>query len=76
METMMERRIRHHIVNRCDGGSHYEENLLLLWKYKEQQFHDLFGNRTLYQAARLLLRVHRAKKRQGVNRGKRTENSA
>lgn len=58
----------HHILNRVNGGSNYDDNLLLLWRCKEQQFHDLFGERTLYQAARLLLRVHRAKVRQGLQR--------
>lgn len=54
----------HHIQNKVNGGASVEANLLLLWRQKERQFHDLFGERTLTQAAKLLLRVHRAKRRQ------------
>lgn len=57
-------RCKHHIVNRVNGGESYEHNLLTLWREKEETFHLLFGNRSLMQAAKLLLRVHRAKRRQ------------
>lgn len=57
-------RCRHHIVNRSMGGTNYDHNLLLLWKEKEETFHLLFGSRTLVGAAKLLLRVQRAKNRQ------------
>lgn len=62
--TRKEGQCFHHIRNRVDGGTNLDANLLLLWREKERQFHDLFGSRTLYQAAKLLLRVHRAKQRQ------------
>lgn len=57
-------RCKHHIKNRVNGGSNYEDNLLLLWKEKEETFHLMFGSRTLMEAAKLLLRVHRAKRNQ------------
>lgn len=57
-------RCKHHIRNRSDGGKGTPDNLLLMWRDKERLFHELFGNMTLFQAANLLFRVARAKKRQ------------
>lgn len=56
--------IRHHIVNRCDGGVSEDYNLLHFWENREISFHRVFGNKTLVEAAMLLLRVARAKERQ------------
>ena len=57
-------RIHHHIVNRCNGGRNTNDNLLLLWKKKEVLFHQLFGDRDIYEVIELLYRVQRAKEAQ------------
>ena len=56
--------VRHHILNRCRGGSGATYNLLLIEEKKEKAFHLIFGHKTLEEAAYLLLRLARAKKNQ------------
>ena len=46
------------------GGKGTKDNLLLMWKWKETLFHQLFENRDIYEVIGLLYRVQRAKERQ------------
>jgi len=55
---------KHHIRNRCHGGSKSPDNILMIYRDKHDVWHKLFGNLTLRQAAYLLLRLARMKERQ------------
>lgn len=55
------RKVRHHIINKVDGGSNNTANLLLMDEEKEKAFHKLFKNLTLEEAGNLLLRTARMK---------------
>ena len=59
---MKKRRLsRHHIVNRCRGGTKSPDNILMIYREKHDIWHKLFKNMTLKEAAMLLLRVARMK---------------
>lgn len=56
--------VKHHIINRINGGTKAKCNLLLIEEKKEKAFHLLFGHKTLEEAGNLLLRLARMKNRQ------------
>ena len=56
---------RHHMLNRCMGGKDDVSNLLRIYIYKHQIWHQLFKNMDLDQAIAFLKRVKRAKANQG-----------
>jgi len=56
---------RHHLINKCMGGSNSVQNLLRIYVYKHQIWHHLFHNMDIDQAIGLLKRVKRAKANQG-----------
>ena len=58
---------RHHIINKCNNGSGAIQNLLKIYIYKHQIWHDLFHHMTLLEASEFLKRVDRAKRNQGGN---------
>ena len=45
-----QKRIHHHIVNRCNGGKSCPSNLLFIKENREKSFHNLFGSMTLKDA--------------------------
>lgn len=57
------RRSRHHILNKSRGGTKTEDNILLIYREKHDLWHKLFKDRTLREAAGLLLRLARMKER-------------
>jgi len=61
------RKTRHHIWNRVNGGYAQEENMLTLKQEKHNLFHQLFGNLDLYDVILLLIRIARAKHYHKVN---------
>ena len=54
---------QHHIVNRHRGGTDEVENILMLWGKKHERWHQIFGNKNLKEAAYLLLRADKMKRR-------------
>lgn len=58
------KKVRHHIVNRCMGGSSEPSNLLLFDEAREKAWHFLFKNLSFEEVAELLLRTVRAKNAQ------------
>jgi len=55
---------RHHNFAKCRGHNDSIQNLIIMDVRRHQAFHLLFGVRTFEEAARLLLRVSRAKENQ------------
>jgi len=55
---------RHHIRNKCNGGKDTPRNIIYLRKEKHDCWHLLFGNKTFEQAAALLLKASKMKRRQ------------
>jgi len=55
---------RHHLVNKCRGGGGDINNLLRIYIYKHQVWHELFKNMDIGEASEFLKRVSRAKKNQ------------
>jgi hypothetical protein len=55
--------VRHHITNRCNGGTSTQSNLLLFDRNREKAWHFLFKNLSFEEVAELLLRTCRAKGR-------------
>ena len=39
--------VKHHIVNRCNGGSDEPSNLLLMKESRKKALHRMFGSQTL-----------------------------
>lgn len=60
-KVMDSKMVKHHIINRCRGGSNDDSNLIRLFRWKEKKFHELFGDKSFVEAARLLLRTERIK---------------
>lgn len=58
------KKVRHHIVNRCMGGSNDVSNLLNFDEAREKAWHFLFHNLSFEEVAELLLRTVRAKNAQ------------
>ena len=56
--------VKHHIVNRCRGGSNTPDNLLLFDENRERAWHFLFGNKDFLEVSELLIRTLRIKNRQ------------
>lgn len=50
-----QKRIHHHILNRCRGGKSIDSNLLFIKENREKSFHVLFGSMTLDEASKALL---------------------
>ena len=59
--------VRHHIVNRCNGGGSIPPNLLLIEESKEKLIHKIFGNRDFYDIIIFILRISKAKHFENVN---------
>ena len=57
------RRTIHHIKNRCMGGQKTPDNEIMLWQYRHECWHFLFGNMSFQEAAELLLRADKAVRR-------------
>lgn len=55
------RKNRHHIKNKCRGGTNDPKNIILLDTEKHKAFHFLFGNMDFLQAAALLQKAHSIK---------------
>lgn len=55
------RRIKHHMKNRCMGGSSTDENLLLLRKEKERVLHEVFENLSWYDSIIAMIRAAKMK---------------
>ena len=53
---------RHHIINKCRGGSKHESNLLVLDVEKHNAWHRIFKNMSFLDVIYLLLRTLKAKK--------------
>lgn len=53
---------RHHILPKSRMGTGERENILILWNDKHELYHALFGDRTLVEAANLLMRIDRSKR--------------
>ena len=53
----------HHIKNKKDGGTREAKNLILLIREKHDCWHTLFKDKTFREAARVLLRAERMKKK-------------
>jgi len=63
-KTFLQRRgrhNRHHNVPKSKGGTDDENNLFKLDENRHAAMHLLFGNKTFFQAAMLLLRADRIK---------------
>jgi len=57
------RRNKHHILAKKRGGTKTPKNLILLDENRHAAYHLLFGTRTFEEAARLLLRASKMKRR-------------
>jgi hypothetical protein len=53
----------HHLQAFCRGGQETTDNLLLIDKEKHENWHKVFGNRTLDEIISLLTRLRRMKER-------------
>lgn len=53
--------IKHHIVNRCNGGKNTNNNLLQMDEAREKAWHFLFKNKSFMEVAELLARTARMK---------------
>jgi len=54
---------RHHIKNACNGGKNVPRNIIYLRKEKHDCWHTIFQNKTFEQAAAMLLRASKMKRR-------------
>ena len=61
------RRNRHHIINKCFGGSKSVENLLTLDTNRHDAWHLLFKNMDFLDVMRLLARTLKMKNHQDAN---------
>lgn len=59
--------VRHHILNRCQGGKSTPENLLYIEEEKEKMIHKIFFNKDFYDIVLLLLRLSKMKHYENVN---------
>lgn len=55
---------RHHLINKCRGGTRDVWNLLQLWGERHKAWHELFLNMDLDEIITALQRVRRLKMRQ------------
>ncbi len=58
-------RNRHHMINRCKGGTNHKWNTLRLKKHREILLHLLFGNSDFVQVLHTLIRWNREKGTKG-----------
>jgi hypothetical protein len=58
---------KHHLKARSRGGQSIESNLLTMDISRHNAWHLLFGNLTIYEIVKLLLKVRRIKKRQEIS---------
>jgi len=58
----MKRKTRHHIKNKCRGGTNSPENILMLWNDKHAAWHALFRNMDLDEIIECLNRVRELQK--------------
>ena len=58
--TRTRRKNKHHLIpkSRLRKGQHIENNIIHLDERRHSAFHLLFSNRTLIEAARVLVRTH------------------
>jgi len=56
--------VRHHIKNRVNNGKSTPSNLLKLDSERERAWHFIFKNLSFVEAAELLLRTDKMKKKQ------------
>jgi len=56
--------VNHHLKNRCRGGKSTPSNLLKLDSERERAWHFIFKNLSFVEAAELLLRTDKMKKKQ------------
>ena len=61
-ETRGGRFVKHHDKNRVRGGDNNPENLIKLDVNREKAWHLVFGNRTMIEAAKLLVRLTNMKR--------------
>ena len=54
---------KHHIINRINGGAEMPENIILLTEQKHECWHEIFGNLSFIEAARVLIRADKLKRR-------------
>lgn len=59
--------VKHHLKNRVNGGKSTPQNLLKLDSERERAFHFIFHNLSFVEAAELLLRTDKMKKKQRRN---------
>ena len=57
------RKTRHHLRNKCKGGTNTPENLMILWDDKHSAWHTLFKNMNLDEIIRCLQKVRELQKR-------------
>lgn len=55
--------VKHHIVNRVNGGETLPFNLLSFDSEREKAWHFLFGNKSFIEVADLLTRVSQIKRK-------------
>jgi hypothetical protein len=58
---------RHHLVNKCNGGTMSIHNILWIYINRHHVWHELFHNLDLDQVIALLIRVKSAKENQQFN---------
>lgn len=59
-----EKRNRHHLLNKVNGGESTKQNLLWIKIERHRSWHFLFDNLNLEEVIQLLIRVKRAKENQ------------
>ena len=62
---------RHHLTNRCMGGTMSIHNILWLDIQRHHAWHELFKNLNLDEVIELLIRVKSAKENQTINHDRR-----
>lgn len=62
LEERSGRFILHHDLNRCRHGGNSEQNLIRLDSNREKAWHLCFGNRTMLEVAKLLVRLTNMKR--------------
>lgn len=58
---------KHHLVNKCNGGTSDIQNILWIYMERHSMWHTLFNNLDLGQVIELLIRVKSAKENQEFN---------
>ena len=58
---MKDKRTKHHLTNKCNGGTDEIANILRLFEEKHQAWHLIFKNADLDKAIEILQRVKQLK---------------